>query len=161
MSVPLVRLSSLDLIRGFVAVGRRMSITQAADDLCLTQSAISKQIRALEEALGVKLLERGYRKVSFTEAGQRLFVTADASVNSIVDVLGAIAPQGRRPVTVTASIGVTGLWLLPRLTGFRERHPDIDVRIDANNSVVDLEVEGVDLAIRYCAERNAPLGAIP
>ena len=55
MPLPLARLPSLDLLRGFVAVGRRMSITQAADDLCLTQSAVSRQIKALEEALGVKL----------------------------------------------------------------------------------------------------------
>ena len=65
MSLPLSRLASLDLIRGFVAVGRRMSITLAAQDLFLTQSAVSRQIRALEEAVGVRLLARGHRSRSF------------------------------------------------------------------------------------------------
>ncbi|MBE0593575.1 MAG: LysR family transcriptional regulator, partial [Gemmatimonadales bacterium] len=66
---PLTRLPSLDLLRGFVAVGRRMSITLAADELCLSQSAVSRQIRALEERLGVALLIRRHRGVAFTPEG--------------------------------------------------------------------------------------------
>lgn len=116
MSLPLVRLPSLDLVRSFVAVGRRMSITLAAQDLCLTQSAVSRQILALEELLGVKLLLRGHRSLSFTAEGERLFRSADSSVQQLQDVLGEVSPRGRaRPVTLSASIGVTGLWLLPRL----------------------------------------------
>ena len=80
MPLPLVRLPPLDLIRGFVAVGRRMSITQAAEDLCLTQSAVSRQIRSLEEALGLKLLVRGHRTITFTPAGERLYRCADSAV---------------------------------------------------------------------------------
>ena len=116
MSTPLVRLASLDLLRGFVAVGRRMSITLAADDLCLTQSAVSRQVSALEEALGVKLLVRGHRSIAFTPEGERLFRSADSAVQQLQDAIGAIRVAAeRRPVTITASIGVTGLWLLPRL----------------------------------------------
>ena len=66
MSIALARLPSLDLIRGFVAVGRRMSITLAAQDLCLTQSAVSRQVLALEDMLGVRLLVRGHRAIAFT-----------------------------------------------------------------------------------------------
>ena len=66
MRGPVTRLASLDLTRCFVAVGRRMSITLAAQDLCLTQSAVSRQVQALEESLGVQLLNRGYRSISFT-----------------------------------------------------------------------------------------------
>src|ERR1700710_2210595 len=90
MSLPLVRLSSLDLLRGFVAVGRRMSITLAAQDLCLTQSAVSRQISALEEQLRVKLLARNYRSIAFTAEGARLFRTADGAVQQLQDVMGAI-----------------------------------------------------------------------
>jgi hypothetical protein len=70
MSVTLNQLTSLDLIRGFVAVGRRMSITLAADDLCLTQSAVSRQVRTLEDVLGVKLFVRGHRSIVFTSEGE-------------------------------------------------------------------------------------------
>lgn len=159
MAATLVRLPPLDLVKGFVAVGRRMSITQAADDLCVTQSAISKQIRSLEELLGTRLFQRGYRKVSFTAEGERLFRIANASVQQLQDALQALGTRGKRPVTITASIGVTSLWLLPRLGDFQRRHPDIDVRVAASNSILDLTAEDIDLAIRYCPESHAPEGA--
>lgn len=162
MLLPLARLPSLDLIRGFVAVGRRMSITRAAEDLCLTQSAVSRQIRSLEEALGVKLLVRGHRAIAFTPAGERLYRGADGVVRELQNVLGAIsAGRGRRqPVTVTASVGVAGLWLLPRLPGFQQAHPGIEIRLAADNRVLDLDAEGIDLAIRYCSSAAAPQGAL-
>ncbi len=161
MSLPLSRLASLDLIRGFVAVGRRMSITLAAQDLFLTQSAVSRQIRALEEAVGVRLLARGHRSIRFTPEGERLFRVADRAVGQLQDVLGELtAAQEQRSVTITASIGVAGLWLLPMLGRFQQRCPDIDVRVAANNRLLDLRAEGVDLAIRYCAANNAPAGAV-
>lgn len=160
MAVPLVRLPSLDLLKGFVAVGRRLSITQAADDLCVTQSAMSKQIKSLEALLGLRLLQRGHRSISFTQEGERLFRIADASVQQLQDALEALAMRGKRPVTITASIGVTSLWLLPRLGEFQRRHPGIDVRVAASNAVLDLAAEGIDLAIRYCANAQAPAGAV-
>ena len=160
MSVSLPHFPSMDLIRGFVAVGRRMSITLAAQDLCLTQSAVSRQVHALEGLLGVKLLTRGHRSISFTPEGERLFQTADAAVRHLQDVIAAISvTKGRRPVTVTASIGVAGLWLLSRLGRFQQHHPEIDVRVSANNRFVDLKSEGIDLAIRYCRASAAPEGA--
>jgi DNA-binding transcriptional LysR family regulator len=155
-----VRLPSLDLVRGFVAVGRRMSMTLAAQDLFLTQSAVSRQIIALEEALGVRLLNRGYRSISFTAEGERFFRVADSALQQLQDGVNALAARSdRRPVTLTASIGVSGLWIVPRLGGFQQRHPDIDVRIAASNKVMDLRANGADIAIRYCAAANAPPGS--
>lgn len=160
MSIPLVRLPSLELIRGFVAVGRRMSITLAAQDLCVTQSAVSRQIHALEEQLGVKLLVRGHRAIHFTAEGERLFRSADGAVQQMQDVVGEISTGGvPRPVTLSASIGFTGLWLLPRLSRFQQRHPGVDVRVSANNGLVDLRRDGIDLAIRYTSPALAPNGA--
>jgi DNA-binding transcriptional LysR family regulator len=160
MSLPLLKLPSLDLLRGFVAAGRRMSITLAAQDLCLTQSAVSRQIHALEEFIGLRLLVRGHRAISFTPEGERLFRSADAVLQQLQDVLGELrATQAARPVTVTASIGVTGLWLLPRLSGLRQRLPGIDVRVAASDSVADLRHEGIDLAIRYTTPAGVPAGA--
>jgi DNA-binding transcriptional LysR family regulator len=153
MSLPLVKLSSLDLIRGFVAVGRRMSITHAAQDLCLTQSAVSRQVAALEQQLGVRLFARGYRAIAFTPEGERLFRSADGAVQQLQDVLGDLRGAGEAtPVVLSASIGVTGLWLLPRLSRFQAAHPGIDLRVSASDRVVDLRHDDIDLAIRYARD---------
>lgn len=161
MSLPLLRLHSLDLLRGFVAAGRRMSMTQAAEDLCLTQSAISKQIRALEDMVGARLFKRSHRTIAFTPEGERLFRAADIALQQLQDAMGALVERhSPRPVTITASIGVAGLWLLPRLGNFQKKHPHADVRVAANNAVMDLRAEGVDLAIRYCTAQAAPKGAL-
>ena len=161
MPLSLLRLSSLDLVRGFVAVGRRMSISLAAQDLCLTQSAVSKQVHALEAQLGVKLLLRGHRSISFTPEGERLFRSADGAVQQLQDVMGGLRQAGeQRPVTLSASIGMTGLWLLPRLSQVQKLHPGVDVRVSANNRLADLRNEGIDLAIRYTTPALAPAGAV-
>lgn len=160
MSTPLVRLPSLDLVRGFVAAGRRMSITLAARDLCLTQSAVSRQIHALEEALDLKLLVRGHRSIAFTPEGERLFRSADSALQQLQDVVGSLrGAPGRRAVTITSTTGVTGLWLMPRLGEFLRAHPDVEVRIAASTRVVDLNAEDIDLAIRYGTRKGMPDGA--
>ncbi|MCX5539045.1 LysR substrate-binding domain-containing protein [Paraburkholderia sp. CNPSo 3076] len=160
MSAPLVKLPPLDLIRGFVAVGRRMSITLAADDLCVTQSAVSRQIAALEEALGVRLFNRGYRSISLTAEGERLLRVADSAVQQMQEIVGALAArETRQPVTITASIGIAGLWLLPRIGELQRLLPDIDLRLATSEKVLDLRAEGIDLALRYAPARIAPEAA--
>jgi LysR family transcriptional regulator, glycine cleavage system transcriptional activator len=160
MSVRLSKIPSVDLLRGFVAVGRRMSITLAAGDLFLTQSAVSRQIHGLETALGVKLFERTHRAIRFTPEGEQLFVAADSAMQQLQDALGALEDNiRRRPATITASIGFVGLWLLPRLGLFQAEHPEIEVHISANNQIVDLRKEGLDIAIRYGEERMMPPGS--
>jgi len=161
MSVTVVRLPSMDLIRSFVTVGRRMSITLAAEDLYVTQSAVSRQVHALEELLGVKLLVRGHRSITFTPEGERLFTVADMAVRQLQEVVGSISvARDRRPVTLSTPVGFAGLWLLPRMSDFQQHHPDIDLRISATPRLVDLRNEGVDLAIRYCPPPAAPQGAV-
>lgn len=155
-----VRLPPLDAVRGFVAVARRMSITLAAEDLHLTQSAVSRKIRTLEDILECKLLERGHRSIRLTPTGQRLFRVADASIGELEEVFADLAQSNtRNGVTITASIGVAGLWLLPRLGALKEDLPGVDVRVLAENRMVDLRKDGVDLAVRYCAEKDGPPGA--
>jgi len=161
MTVPLVRLSSLDLLRGFVAVGRRLSITQAADDLCLTQSAVSRQVHQLEDQLGCRLFLRQHRGVAFTPEGERLFRSADGALQQLQDVMGELRrTEERRPVTVTSSVGVVGLWLLPRLAALQGLHPQLDVRLSASNKLSDLRADGIDLALRYCSAADAPADAV-
>lgn len=160
VSLPLSQLSHLDLLRGFVAVGRRMSITLAAQDLHLTQSAVSRQVLALEERVGTSLLVRGHRAISLTPAGEKLFAVADAAIGQLQGVLGELREaRAERPVTLTASVGFTGLWLLPRLKHFHQRWPGLDLRVSAHNKVLDLRVEGIDLAIRYTSPDRVPPGS--
>lgn len=99
MPVPLVRIPWLDLIRGFVAVGRRMSVTLGGQDLCLSQPAMSRQIHILEDRLGLKLFVRGYRSLSFTPEGERLFQTADETMWRLqVAVADLVPSRDRQPV---------------------------------------------------------------
>src|SRR5690606_21711873 len=94
-AMPAHGLPSLDLLRGFVAVGRRMSITLAARDLFLTQSAVSRQIHALEEQLGLPLFTRGYRSIAFTPEGERLFRSADAALRQLQEAVADLASHRR------------------------------------------------------------------
>ncbi|TFW07401.1 LysR family transcriptional regulator [Oxalobacteraceae bacterium OM1] len=161
MPSTLLHLPPLDALRGFVAVARRMSITLAADDLCLTQSAVSRQVQALEAHLKTPLFVRKHRALALTKAGEQLFQLTDSWMERLSDYVDEVRHGERpRPVTITASIGVTALWILPRLGTFQAAHPHIDVRVAANNRLLDLSREGIDLAIRYCRESQAPRSAV-
>jgi LysR family transcriptional regulator, glycine cleavage system transcriptional activator len=149
----------LDGVRTFVAVCRRMSITGAAADLFLTQSAISRQIQQLEQTLGVTLFTRGHRMLSLTSAGQEFLDLAEPFTAQVSRFCSKHRESPSRTVTITTTIGVTGLWLLPRIGRFQDAHPSIDIRLAANNRLVDLVSEQVDLAIRYCLAADAPAGA--
>lgn len=161
MDNPLLNLPPLDALRGFVAVARRMSITQAANDLCLTQSAVSRQILALEDYLGTPVFVRKHRAIALTEAGERLMVLASPWMDRLAEFTESIRNNRRaRPITITASFGVTALWVLPRLAAFQDANPNIDVRVAANNRILDMKQEGIDLAIRYAREADVPSGAL-
>ena len=161
MDSALGRLPSLDLLRGFVAVARRLSVTEAAADLYLTQSAVSRQIRALEDQLGQPLFLRRHRALELTADGERLFRLADPWLTQLGEQVDAIRQRAAMPaVTLTATIGAVSLWLLPRLGSFQAAHPGIDVRVSAGNRLVDLEREGIDLALRYGPVAGAPAGAV-
>jgi DNA-binding transcriptional LysR family regulator len=138
-----------------------MSITLAAQDLFLTQSAVSRQIHALEAALGMKLFERTHRAIHFTTEGERLFVTADSAMQQLQDTVGALQASlhAHQPVTLTASISLVGLWLLPRLPQFQQRYPNVEVRLSASDNIMDLRQEGLDIAIRYGTQEQMPAGA--
>lgn len=154
-------LPPLDAIRGFVAVARRMSITLAAQDLCLTQSAVSRQIQSLEEHLGTPLLVRKHRAIALTPQGERLLQLASPWLERLSEYSHSLRqPDRLRPVTITTPISMTSLWMLPRLGAFQNAHPNIDVRVSATNRVLNLKQDGIDLAIRYAREQDVPAGAI-
>jgi LysR family glycine cleavage system transcriptional activator len=150
-------LPSLDLIRGFEAAARLQSITKASQELFLTQSAVSRQVKALEEHLGEPLFERRHREIRLTPAGRRLHGAATESMRLLEEAARSIRDKDRgRAVTITCSIAFASLWLVPRLMEFRAKHPEIDIRIAANNRFVDLEREQIELAVRYCPPSKAP-----
>lgn len=157
----LLTLPPLDAIRGFVAVARRMSITLAAKDLCLTQSAVSRQIQSLEEHLGTPLLIRKHRAIALTAEGEQLLHLASPWLDRLSEFSESLRQGSHmRPVTITALISVAALWILPRLGAFQDSHPNIDVRVSANNRVINLKQESFDLAIRYARAGEVPVGAI-
>lgn len=154
------RLPPLDLLPGFVMVGRTLSMTRAADAMCLSQSAVSRQIRQLEQAVGQPLFCREHRALRLTDAGVRLLASAEAALRAWQDGVQALRHDTGRQVTVSASIGVIGLWLLPRLGDWQATHPQLDMRLLADNHKRHPREAGVDLAIRYDAADALPADAI-
>ena len=145
-------LPPLELLPAFEAAARHLSFTQAGAELHLTQSAVSRQIQALEDNLGCKLFERRTRALLLTEQGQGLYRMAQGVLQEVHDAAEKLrSAPAARTVTVTTTPGFASLWLIPRLAGFTGRHPDIDVRISASNDIVRLERSGVDLAVRYAS----------
>lgn len=156
-----VQMPPLDLFRGFEAAARHLSFTRAAAELFVTQSAVSRQIQALEERLGVELFVRRNRGLSLTAAGEQMQRAVAQALLTLQNAVERIAPDPRQNlVTVTSSISFCSLWLIPRLTAFRKLHPDVDVRISADNQVLDLDRERIDIGIRYCPVARAPQGSI-
>jgi LysR family transcriptional regulator, glycine cleavage system transcriptional activator len=142
---------SLDLLEGFEAAARHLSFTRAGEELFLTQSAVSRQIKELEEQLGVPLFERRHRALALTEAGQHFYAAAAQVLTTMRGATERVraASGRRRPLSVTTTHSFAALWLIPRLAGFTRAHPGIDVRITADTRVQDLERDGLDLAIRH------------
>ena len=147
------QLPPLELLLAFEAAARHLSFTKAAGELFLTQSAVSRQIQGLEASLGAKLFERRTRALLLTESGQQLYKVAQEVLQDLQaatqKLRGAAAV---RTVTVTTTPGFASLWLIPRLNEYLQAHPGVDVRISASYDEVNLERDGVDLAIRYAKD---------
>ena len=144
------RLPPLDLLAAFEAAARHLSFTKAANERFLTQSAVSRQIKALEDDLGAALFRRRHRALDLTEDGRRLADTVRTALGELRSVVRDIrAPNRREVLALTTTPGLASLWLIPRLSGFVAAHPGIDVRIDASFDCRDLINDGFDLAIRY------------
>jgi len=139
---------SLDLLRGFRAAARSLSFTRAAEDLSVTQSAISHEIRTLEEQIGQPLFERVHRGLRLTRAGEELFRVVDESLEHIDAVVDRLVGSGKS-ISVTTTSGLASLWLAPRLPRFNHAHPGIDVHVVASNDKPDLERDDIDVAIRF------------
>ena len=152
---------SLTNLRAFEAVARRLSFSEAAAELFVTQSAISRQIKGLEDELGAALFVRGTRHVEITQSGQMLLRAVEASLPKIdASVRHIRAARSRKRVSVTTFASFGSLWLLPRIEAFQRDHPDIDIRVSAADAIADLDDPELDLALRYCSPAQAPASAI-
>ena len=154
-------LPPLDFLRGFESAARHLSFTRAAAELFLTQSAVSRQIQALEEFVGVALFERKHKALALTEAGRSYYRTVGPVLEQLREATRRLRETRTANVlTVTTTVSFASMWLVPRLGRFRKQQPELDVRITATHEVADLEREGIDLAIRDSAVNRAPPGAV-
>ena len=139
---------SLDLLRGFRVAARHLSFTRAAQELFVTQSAISREIKTLEEQIGKPLFRRVHRALQLTRAGEELYRATDEALALLDAAVDRVAESGKT-LAVTTTTALASLWLAPRLPRFNRLHPGIDVRIVASNDKPDLEREQMDIAIRF------------
>lgn len=134
----------------FHAVARAGSISRAADELRVTPSAVSQQIQALELHLGTALTSRVGRNITLTEAGERYFEMISREIEHVTDVTQHVRGiRSATTLTVRAAPSVSSKWLLPRLAGFVDANPDIELRLDGTNEPTDFRKENVDLEIRH------------
>jgi DNA-binding transcriptional LysR family regulator len=155
------RLPSLDFLRGFEAAGRLLSFTRAAEELFITQSALSRQVQALEGALGAPLFERRHRALALTAAGAAFHREVAATLGALAAAAERVRAADRAPgLKLTTTVSFASLWIVPRLPGFRARHPAVEVYVSADDRTLDLARGDVDLAIRYLPEAGAPHEAL-
>lgn len=141
---------SLSSMHTFYCVGRHMSFTKAAEELCLTPSAISHRIRGLEQSLGFALFHRFTRRIDFTLQGARLFNVLDGSLGEITNQIRIINNQELNgDLHITCPPSFACIWLMEWLHDFRRRYPGICVYLRNRNDLVDFEKEDVDVAIFY------------
>lgn len=144
------RLPPLNALKAFEAAARHESFTRAAEELCVTQGAVSHQVKALEAELGVKLFNRERQRLIITEAGREyLAVVRDALDRIAVGTERLLQRQNSGVLTVSTSPDFAAKWLVHRLGNFVEAHAGIDLRVSATLHHVDFAREEVDLAVRH------------
>ncbi len=146
----MARLPTLNALRAFEAAGRHLSFTRAAEELHVTQAAISHQIKSLEEQLGIRMFRRGPRGLLLTDAGQSYLPEVREAFQQLTSATERLLEDDARgTITVSVLPSFAARWLVPRLTRFREDHPDIEVRVSADDRLADFDRDDVDVAIRY------------
>lgn len=146
------RLPPLNALRAFEASARHGSFTRAAGELFVTPAAVSHQVKALEDFLGLELFRRERNGLQLTDSGRAYLPGVREAFDRLIEAMDELAAVGQQGVlTVSVAPSFAAKWLVPRLDGFQAAHPDIDVRISASMGLVDFSVGDVDLAIRYGA----------
>ena len=161
MSAKSRRPLSLTNLRAFEAVARTLNFGAAAEELHVTQSAVSRQIKGLEDELGAQLFVRGTRHVQIAPDGQTLLRAVEPLLAKLdTSVQHIRRSRSRRRVSVTTFASFGSLWLLPRIEAFQRDHPDIDIRVSAHDALEDLDDPELDLALRYLSPATVQPGAV-
>lgn len=142
------KLPPIAAIRAFEAAARHQSFTRAAEELGMTQAAVSYQIKLLEDRVGTPLFVREARQVTLTKVGQKLAPNVTEALAMLGAAFADIASTAATELSLSVLPTVASTWLAPRLTGFQEIYPDINIKLDASNHIVDFAKEAVDVAIR-------------
>ena len=145
-----IRALSLNTLRAFEASARHLNFTRAADELCVTQAAVSQQVKMLETHVGKPLFRRTTRGLVLSDEGVVLAPVVSDALGRMSEALAMIAGEGVREILTIGAVGTFALSvLLERLPEFQSLHPGIEVRLLTNNNAVDLWTESLDLAIRF------------
>jgi len=142
------QLPPLSAVRVFEAAARLENFTAAAQELGMTQAAVSYQVKLLEERLGIGLFQRAGRKVTLTDKGREIAPIVTRAFDQMRQGFAALTQDHSTVLTISCSISFAHLWLAPRIGTFQMRQPGLAVRIDATNQVVDFARDGVDVAVR-------------
>ncbi len=143
------RLPPLNSLRAFEAAARWLSFSKAAEELFVTPAAVSQQIRQLEDYLGIALFHRMTRAVRLTEEARTVLPLVTEGFDKLAEAVERLSREDESGLlTVTSAPTFAGTWLLQRLPGFADRHPEIDVRLDASLDTRDFERDGIDVGIR-------------
>jgi LysR family transcriptional regulator, glycine cleavage system transcriptional activator len=144
------RLPPLNALRAFEAAARHLSVKNAADELCVTPGAVSQMLKALELHLGVMLFKRMNRRISLTDAGQDYLPAIRNAFRQIAEATRRVATSADTGVlTVSVTPAFAAAWLVPRLRGFQDAYPEIDLQIVTGKALVDFLRDGVDVAVRH------------
>ena len=148
-------------LRAFDAVARHLNFRAASEEMALTQSAVSRQIQSLEEEVGVSLFLRHTRAVELTSAGAQLLMAVSQALPRVDAAVRQIRQNAsRKSVSLTTFASFASMWLIPRLEQFQRDNPEMDIRIDASDTAVDLDLADVDLALRYGPTASMPPHAV-
>ena len=141
---------SMSALATFEAAARLASFTHAATELGVTQAAVSRQIKLLEDDLNTRLFVRANRRVVLTKSGAALATTVSKAFTSMADMIETIRqPFSVDTVTIGASLAFSHFWVLPRLASFRADHPEIKLKLIADDSITDLRRDRLDVAVRF------------
>ena len=143
------QLPPMTALMAFEAAARLLSFTRAAEELGVTQAAVSRQIHALEEDFGLPLFNRLHRKVTLTAQGQALAAATSNAFGLIADAASDLRQGSNDDLTISATVAFSHFWLLPRISEFSRRHPDTTLRIVSQDAMPALDQGDVDVAIRF------------
>lgn len=155
-------LPPLAALRAFEVVARRLSFKAAADELSVTPTAVSHQIRHLEQRVGVRLLDRTPRSCQLTASGRILFEAAAAGFSDIRQAVARLHRSGSKPsLTLSATPAFLSLWLVPRMRELEKQFPNLELRLHASKAAISFEEGGIDIAIRYGEKMPPAADAVP